>query len=73
MNRSILIAALLAGFALVACDKTPTVVNVPSATPGPAGPKGETGDQGAKGSTGDEGRKGETGESGERPAPEPAK
>lgn len=71
MNRSILMSALLATLvtlSLAACDK-PTVVNVPAATPGPAGPQGATGDQGSKGATGNQGAKGETGNSGEGTAP----
>jgi len=65
MNRSLVISVLLAGLSLglVACEK-PTVVNVPAAAPGPAGPQGAPGDQGATGSTGNQGRTGETGKPG---------
>lgn len=61
MNRSILIAALLATSSLVACEK-PTVVNVPAtpvAVPGPAGPQGATGDQGTAGTAGAPGKPGD--------------
>ncbi len=54
MNRSILMAALVAAVGLAACDK-PTVVNVPPtpvAVPGPAGPSGTPGTPGAPGQTG---------------------
>ncbi len=74
MNRSILMSALLASLftlSLAACDK-PTVVNVPAAAPGPAGPQGATGDQGRKGATGNQGTQGETGKSGEGTAPAPS-
>lgn len=70
MNRSILMSALLASLftlSLAACDK-PTVVNVPAAVPGPAGPQGATGDQGSKGATGNQGTKGETGTTAPAPA-----
>ena len=55
MNRSMLLAALLAVLTLAACDRQPTVVNVPAntvAVPGPAGPQGATGSQGSQGDTG---------------------
>ena len=54
MNRAFLISALLAVFAVAACDK-PTVVTVPVpvAVPGPAGPAGATGDTGATGKPGE--------------------
>ena len=68
MNYSLLFAALFAGLSVVACDK-PTVVNVPAAVPGPAGPQGATGNQGSKGTTGDQGSKGETGKAGTDAAP----
>lgn len=54
MNRSILMAALVAAVGIAACDK-PTVVNVPPtpvAVPGPAGPSGTPGTPGAPGQTG---------------------
>ena len=54
MNRSMLIAALVAAVGLAACEK-PTVVNVPAtpmAVPGPAGPSGTPGTPGAQGQTG---------------------
>lgn len=65
MNRSILMAALLATLSLTACDK-PTVVNVPVpvATPGPAGATGATGSQGNDGNTGATGNTGSTGSTG---------
>lgn len=65
MNRSILMAALLAALSLTACDK-PTVVNVPVpvATPGPAGATGATGDTGSMGATGNTGNTGNTGSMG---------
>jgi hypothetical protein len=73
MNRSIVISGLLGVLSLAACDKTPTVVNVPAAAvavPGPAGPQGatgsqgETGFQGATGSQGEAGYQGATGSQG---------
>lgn len=63
MNRSILIAALLAALALAACDR-PVVVNTPPApvaVPGPAGPPDATGSQGSPGAPGYDGSKGEPG------------
>jgi hypothetical protein len=63
MNRSILMAALIATLTFAACDK-PTVVNVPAApvaVPGPSGPPGATGDQGATGSQGATGKSTEGG------------
>ena len=76
MNRSMLIAALLAALSLAACDK-PTVVNVPptpAAVPGPAGPQGAPGNPGRKGDTvinvpavpGPAGPQGATGEPGSK-------
>ncbi|HEY8707984.1 MAG TPA: hypothetical protein VIM34_08290 [Burkholderiaceae bacterium] len=62
MNRSMLFAALLAVVTLAACDKQPTVVNVPAtpvAVPGPAGSQGATGQQGNDGSKGDTGKTGD--------------
>lgn len=78
MNRSIVISGLLGVLSLAACDKTPTVVNVPATTvavPGPAGPQGatgsqgETGYQGATGKQGEEGYQGATGSQGETGKP----
>jgi hypothetical protein len=66
MNRSMLIAALLATLSLAACEK-PTVVNVPAtpvAVPGPAGSQGATGGQGATGTQGAGGDVGATGSMG---------
>ena len=63
MNKTLLISALFAAFAITACDK-PTVVNVPSTTPGPAGPTGATGSTGSTGSTGGTGATGDTGATG---------
>ena len=63
MNRSRLIAALLAALALAACDR-PVVVNTPPApvaVPGPAGPPDATGSQGSPGAPGYDGSKGEPG------------
>ena len=60
MNRSILMAALVAAVGVAACDK-PTVVNVPPtpvAVPGPAGPSGTPGTPGAPGQTGKPGDSG---------------
>jgi len=62
MKNSTLILALLATLALAACDRKPTVVNVPAtpvAVPGPAGPQGATGSEGATGSTGATGKSGD--------------
>ncbi|OYY95784.1 MAG: hypothetical protein B7Y41_00355 [Hydrogenophilales bacterium 28-61-23] len=67
MNRSILISGLLGVLSLAACDKTPTVVNVPATTiavPGPAGPQGATGSQGETGFQGATGYQGATGSQG---------
>ena len=61
MNRSMLIAALLAALALAACDR-PVVVNTPPApvaVPGPTGPPDATGNQGSPGAPAYEGSKGE--------------
>ena len=68
MNRSMLIAALLAALALAACDR-PVVVNTPPApvaVPGPAGPPDATGNQGSPGAPGYDGSKGEPGVPGTR-------
>ena len=63
MNRSMLMAALLAALGLAACDRPAVVaVPVPVAVPGPAGPQGAAGDQG---NTGNAGNTGATGKSGE--------
>ena len=65
MKHSLLISALLATFALAACDRQPTVVNVPAvAVPGPAGATGATGATGSTGSTGYTGATGDTGATG---------
>jgi len=64
MNRSILISALFAALCLTACDK-PTVVNVPVAVPGPAGPTGNPGVKGNTGNQGDTGVQGNTGNQGD--------
>lgn len=64
MNRSIVISVLLSVLSLAACDKTPTVINVPApviAVPGPAGSQGATGSQGETGYQGATGYQGETG------------
>lgn len=66
MNRSLLVITLFAALAASACDKQPTVVNVPVpvAVPGPAGPQGASGGTGMTGATGDTGAKGTTGSQG---------
>ena len=63
MKRSLPIVVLLAGMALAACDRQPTVVTVPSA-PGPAGATGATGATGSTGNTGSMGSTGDTGATG---------
>ena len=63
MNRSILLAALLATLTLAACEK-PVVVNMPPPIPGPAGPAGATGATGNTGNTGNTGSTGDTGKAG---------
>ena len=63
MNHSILITALLSVLSLTACEKTPTVINVPDTpvtVPGPVGPQGATGYQGEAGQQGKAGMPGET-------------
>ena len=63
MNRSILMAALVAAVGVAACDK-PTVVNVPPtpvAVPGPAGPSGTPGTPGTPGAPGQTGKPGDSG------------
>lgn len=68
MKSSILMSMLIATLCLVACDKTPVVVNVPPETvevPGPAGPIGKAGEQGAQGEVGIKGNTGDTGVQGE--------
>jgi len=57
MNKSMLVAALLAVTFLAACDR-PTVVTVPTPVPGPAGATGATGATGDTGSTGATGKTG---------------
>lgn len=67
MKHSLLISALLATLALAACDRQPTVVNVPAvpvAVPGPAGATGATGATGSTGYTGATGDTGATGKTG---------
>lgn len=81
MNRTLLIAALLATLGLAACDKQPVVVNVPAtpvAVPGPAGPQGAAGTQGTAGVQGETGKTGQPGGEGSTvivvpPAPAPEK
>ncbi len=63
MKNYLFVTALLATLTLAACDRQPTVVNVPS-TPGPAGATGATGATGSTGSTGSTGDTGATGKSG---------
>lgn len=72
MKYSLLATALVAAFALSACEKQPVVVNTPPAetpgptvvVPGPAGPQGATGSSGATGDSGATGSQGATGDSG---------
>ncbi len=73
MKITSLMAAMLAVFALTACEKTtvnpaPTVVTptveVPVAVPGPAGATGATGATGTTGDTGSTGATGTTGDTG---------
>ena len=54
MNRTLLGSLMLATLALAACDRNPTVVNVPVpvAVPGPAGATGATGATGDTGKAG---------------------
>jgi hypothetical protein len=70
MKHSILISALFAALALTACEKQPTVVNVPTpaTVPGPAGPTGATGDRGNAGATGATGSQGYQGNDGNKGA-----
>jgi hypothetical protein len=68
MNRSIVISGLLGVLSLAACDRTPTVINMPAtpvAVPGPTGPQGATGSQGETGFQGATGYQGATGSQGE--------
>ncbi len=62
MNKTLLISALFAAFAITACDKPASVVTVPVpvAVPGPAGPTGATGGTGSTGSTGATGKSGDS-------------
>ena len=69
MKNPILMLALLSTLGLAACDRSPTVVTVPTpvavpgpAGPGPAGPQGNTGNTGYTGSTGATGATGKPGE-----------
>ena len=79
MNRSILMAALLAALSLTACQQPAPTSGPTVVVPGPAGPTGATGDQGATGNTGDQGNTGNTGDTGQTgdtgatgdPAPDP--
>ena len=67
MNHSIVFSVLLAVLTLAACDRTPTVINMPATNvpvPGPAGPQGATGSQGETGYQGATGYQGETGSQG---------
>ena len=57
MKKAIAISAVLAAFALSACDRPAVVVPVP----GPAGPTGATGSTGNTGDTGATGDRGKTG------------
>ncbi|MFA5083515.1 MAG: hypothetical protein WC474_13270 [Hydrogenophilaceae bacterium] len=64
MNHTILIPTLFAMLSLGACDRAPTVINMPAeqvAVPGPMGPQGDTGSQGAQGMMGNEGMQGNRG------------
>lgn len=69
MNRFALIpAAALVALSLAACDRAPTVVNVPppapaaEPVPGPPGPQGAPGNTGNTGNTGATGATGATGD-----------
>ncbi len=66
MKTILLNVAVLCTLALAACDRNPTVVNVPTpvAVPGPAGATGATGAAGGTGATGSTGDTGATGKSG---------
>ena len=72
MKNLVFAMVLLSTLGLAACDRAPTVVNVPTpvAVPGPAGPQGPsggtgaTGDSGATGATGATGNVGNTGATG---------
>ncbi len=72
MKYSLLATALVAVFALSACEKQPVVVNTPPSetpgptvvVPGPAGPQGATGNTGNTGATGDSGATGSQGATG---------
>ncbi len=72
MKYSLLATALVAAFALSACEKQPVVVNTPPSgtpgptvvAPGPAGPQGATGSTGATGGSGTTGDSGATGSQG---------
>ena len=72
MKYSLLATALVAVFALSACEKQPVVVNTPPAdapastvvVPGPAGPQGATGAPGDSGATGSQGAPGSDGATG---------
>lgn len=63
MNKTMLMAALLAAVGLAACDR-PAVIAVPVGVAGPAGPAGATGATGGTGSPGYDGVKGDTGKAG---------
>jgi hypothetical protein len=67
MNRTILISTLCSVLLLAACERQPTVVNVPPSTvavpvpvPGPAGPQGAPGNPGMDGSKGEPGKPGDS-------------
>ena len=72
MKYSLLATALVAVFALSACEKQPVVVNTPPTdapastvvVPGPAGPQGAPGSSGAQGDSGATGTPGATGSDG---------
>ncbi len=76
MKYSLLATALVAAFALSACEKQPVVVNTPPAetpgptvvVPGPAGPQGATGSSGATGDSGATGSPGAAGYDGAKGA-----
>ncbi|MHB1331495.1 MAG: hypothetical protein ACYCY1_02795 [Sulfuriferula sp.] len=72
MKYSLLATALVAVFALSACEKQPVVVNTPPAetpptvaVPGPAGAPGAPGAPGATGAPGDSGTPGDSGAKGD--------
>lgn len=69
MKNIVVLLTLLSTIGLVACDRTPVVVNAPPVmvpVPGPAGPTGEAGTPGSTGQQGMTGSQGTTGSQGEQ-------